>query len=95
VPLSSHACDKAWRRFGTQRFSGNECALVNNARRCFLSAHHVIAGSAIAAWIAANGRGDTSVAAPTNGTSRVPKDGSTIATANGNIGGAAGNRQRA
>jgi len=55
----------------------------------------VIAGSAIAAWIAANGRGDTSVAAPTNGTSRVPKDGSTIATANGNIGGAAGNRQRA
>jgi hypothetical protein len=69
--------------------------LVNNARRCFLSAHHVIAGSAIAAWIAANGRGDTSVAAPTNGTSRVPKDGSTIATANGNIGGAAGNRQRA
>jgi hypothetical protein len=69
--------------------------LVNNARRCFLSAHRVIAGTAIAAGIAANGRGDTSVAAPTNGTSRVPKDGSTIATASGNIGGAAGHRQRA
>jgi hypothetical protein len=69
--------------------------LVNNAKRCFSSAHHVIAGTAIAAGIAANGRGDTSVAAPTNGTSRVPKDGSTIATASGNIGGAAGKCPRA
>jgi hypothetical protein len=70
--------------------------LVNNARRCFSCAHHVIAGTAIAAWIAANSHAANSAAAPTNGTSRVPKDGSIIATASGNIGGgAAGNRQRA
>jgi hypothetical protein len=83
----------AWLR--TQQFSGNEFASVNSVGAPFSSARRVIAGTAIAAWIAANSHAANSAAAPTNGTSRVPKDGSIIATASGNIGGAAGNRQRA
>jgi hypothetical protein len=95
VPLSSPASDDAWRRHGTQQFSGNECASANNARRCFSSAHPVIAGTAIAAPIAANTHAVNSAAAPTNGTSKVPKDGSIIATGSGNTGAAAARRHRA
>jgi len=55
----------------------------------------VIAGTAIAAPGAANKPGANSAAAPTDGTSKVPKGASIIGTANGNTGGAAGKSKRA
>jgi hypothetical protein len=90
VPLSSPACDNAWRGIRTQQFCGNECAAIQSVSRYFSSASHVIAGTAIAAHIAGNRHGGNSGVARTAATSKARKDGSTIATASGNIAGAAG-----
>ena len=93
--LSSPACGDAWRRVGTQRFCGNECAAIHSVTRCFSSARRVIADTVIAALVAVNRRGVNSAAVPTGGTSKVPKDGSIIATASANIGGGGGKCKRA
>jgi len=86
VPLSSHACDKAWRRVRRRRFCGNECAAIQSVSRSFSSAHHVIADTAIAARLAVNRCGGNNGTGPTYGTSKAQKDGSIIATASGNTG---------
>ena len=49
MPLSSPACDDAWRRFMAKRYSGNEFASVASATQCSSSARTAIADSATAA----------------------------------------------
>jgi hypothetical protein len=92
VLLSSPACDDAWRRLRTKQFSGNGFAVV--VRQCFSSACRVIAGIAIAAPAAASRCGVNNAVAPIGVTNEVPKGGSIIGTASGNIGGAVTQRQR-
>lgn len=87
LPLSSPACRRAW-RFMAKRFSVNGFAAAANVTRCSGSVNTAIADSAIAARLAARKRGSGSDVAPTAATSRASKDGSTIATGSGNIGGA-------
>jgi len=93
VPLSSPACDDAWRRLKTRQFSGSGFAVV--AVQCFSSAYRVIAGIAIAAPVAASRCGGNNAVAPTGVTNGVRRDGSTIGTASGPIGVVASHRKLA
>jgi peptidoglycan/LPS O-acetylase OafA/YrhL len=62
VPLSSPACDDAWRRLQTKQFFGSGFAVV--VAQCFSSAYRVIAGIAIAAPIAASRCGGNNAVVP-------------------------------
>jgi hypothetical protein len=95
VPLSSPACDGAWRQFTAKRYSGNEFASVASVTQYSSFARTAIAGSATAAPHAVNVPASTNDGAPTPATNRAPKDGSIIATGSAITGAAAGERHRA
>ena len=84
--LSIPACDDAWLRFRTQRFSGSEYASVQSVTRCFSFACRVTAGIAIAVRAAETRRGVNSAGALTDATNEARRAGSIIATGSGNIG---------
>ena len=85
-PLSSGACEYAWRLLAMW-FCDHGFVCSANAALCSFCVPPVIAGSAIAVSPAASKRGSVRDAAPTVGTSRVPKGGSIIATASGDTAG--------
>ena len=95
VPLSSAACDDAWRQFMAKRYSGNEFASVASVTQCSSSARTVIADSAIAAPRAVSMPEPANDGAPTAVTNRAPKDGLTIATVSAITGAATGKSMRA
>ena len=86
MPLSSPACDNAWRRFIVKRFSYNGRVSGEAVTPRFSSVHTVIADTAIAAPNAANKPAVNSGGGLTNGTRRARKDGSIIATGSGSTG---------
>lgn len=87
MPLSSPACDNAWRRFtATKQFSSNERAWGKPAARCFSSACTATGATSIAVPNAANKLAVNSGGRPTNGTSKARKDGSIIVTGSGSTG---------
>jgi len=90
--LSSAACEYAWRLLA-KWFCDHGFVCIANAAHYSFCVPTVIAGSAIAVSSAAGMHGSTRDGPPTAGTSRVPKGGSTIATASGGI--AAGGCRRA
>ena len=95
VPLSSPACDDAWRQFMAKRYSGNGFASVASVTQCSSSARTAIVDSATAAPSAVSVPASTNDGAPTPATNRAPKDGSIIATGSAITGAAAGKRHRA
>jgi hypothetical protein len=95
MPLSSPACDDAWRQFMAKRYFGSGFASVASATRCFSSVRIAIAASATAARPAVSRPGSVNGVAPTTVINAAPKDGSIIATASAIIGAAVGKLQRA
>ena len=95
LPLSSSACDDAWRRFTAKRFFGKGSALVKAAKRFSSSARTAIADTATAAPSAATklaaGRGGL----PIGATNEALKDGSIIVIASRRTGAACVKRNRA
>src|SRR5260370_11098354 len=81
-PLSSAACEYAWRLLAMW-FSGHGFAWVANAARSFFYAPVLIVDSATAAALAAIKPGAGSNAAPTGDINRVRNRGSIIATGSG------------
>jgi hypothetical protein len=94
-PLSSPACDDAWRQFMAKRYSGNEFASVRSVTQYSSSACTATADSATAAPHAVSMPGAANDVALTAATNGAPKDGSTIATVSAIIGAAAGKPKRA
>ena len=90
--MSSAAYECAW-RFLAKWFCDHGFVCIRNAAQCFFCVPTVIAGSVIAVSSAAGKHGFARDVPPTDGTSRVPKGGSTIAT--GSAGIAAGGCRRA
>ena len=78
LPLSSSACDDAWRWFTAKRFCGKGSALVKAAKRSFSSVLTAIEDTATAAPVAATKHAAGSGAPPTGATNGALKDGSTI-----------------
>ena len=95
LPLSSSACDDAWRRFTAKRFFGKGSALVKAAKRFSSSARTAIEDTATAAPSAATKRAAGSGEPPTGATNRAARDGSIIAIASGSTGAAVVKRNRA
>ena len=81
LPLSKSACMGGW-RFVEKWFSGSAFAAARDARRCSGFARTAIAGSAIAARLAARKRDASNAAPPTAVTSVVWRADSIIATVN-------------
>ena len=79
VPLSSHACGKAWRRFtAAKRFSFYERVPKQVATRSFSSARTAIAATAIAVPNAVDKLAAGSGAKRTSGTNSARRGGSII-----------------
>ena len=95
MPLSSPACDDAWRWFTAKRFCGNGFALFKAAKRFSSSARTVTAGTATAVPNAANKAAASSGDPLTGATNGVPKDGSIIAIGSGRTGAACVKSNRA
>jgi hypothetical protein len=88
VPLSSSACDDAWRWFTAKRFCGKGFALVKAAKRFSTSARTAIEGTATAAPSAATKLAAGSGGPPTGATNGALKDGSIIVIASRRTGAA-------
>jgi hypothetical protein len=95
LPLSSSACDDAWRWFTAKRFCGKGFALGKAAKRFSLSAPTAIEDTATAAASAATKLAAGSGGAPTGATNRAARGGWIIATASGRTGAACVKRKRA
>jgi hypothetical protein len=95
VPLSSAACDDAWRQFMAKRYSGNEFASVASVAQCSSSARTAIADSVTAALHAVSEPASTNDGAPTPATNGALRDDSTIAIDSAITGAAADKRHRA
>jgi hypothetical protein len=79
LPLSSAACDDAW-RYTAKWFSVYEFASAANAAPRSLSALIVTAVIATAAWSAAGMHGSSNTAVPTAATAKARRRGLIIAT---------------
>ena len=95
TPLSSSACDEAWRKFMAKQFCGNGFVCVVSANRYSSFAHTATADTATAARTAANRPAVNSGEAPTAATNAAPRGGSITVIASGNIGAVVGNSQPA
>ena len=77
--MSSPACDVAWRRFTTKRFSCNGSVWAGTVAQSFSSVHTVIAGIATVVPDAAHRHVSNNGGAPTADISKAGKDDSIIA----------------
>jgi hypothetical protein len=84
LPLSSVACDDAWRHTA-KWFSVYEFASAGNAARRSSSALIVTAVIATAAWSAAGMHGSSNTGVPTAAIAKAPRRGSIIATGSAGI----------
>ena len=89
MPLSSSACDDAWRRLTAKRFFYNESVWASSATPCSSFAPTAIADIVTAANCAAQKLASSKGDVPMDATSKARKADSTIATASAITGGVA------